>query len=133
MILGLGSDIVDIRRIEAMLAKQGARFENKIFTAKEREKAKNRKVTKAETYAKRFAAKEACIKALATRDIAWHDMEITNLKSGAPKITLRGGALKRLKKMTPRRKKATLLLTLADEYPYALAMVMITAAPASPI
>lgn len=125
MIIGLGSDIVDIRRIEKALRKQGARFEKKIFTRAEREKAASRKALKAETYAKRFAAKEACVKALATRKLAWHDMEITNEKNGAPKITLSGEALKRLKKITPRGMKAKLLLTLADEYPYALAMVMI--------
>lgn len=127
MLLGLGSDIVDIRRIEQALKKNGARFEEKIFTKKEREKAASRKAGKAATLAKRFAAKEACIKALATRDIAWHDMEITSLKNGAPEITLSGGALKRLKEITPRGKKPQLLVTLADEYPYALAMVMIAA------
>ncbi len=129
MIIGLGNDIVDIRRIEKALKSQGARFEKKIFTEAERKKANSRKANVAATYAKRYAAKEACIKALATRDIAWHDMEITNLENGAPKIALRGGALRQLKKMTPRGKKAQLLLSLADEYPYALASVIITVAP----
>lgn len=129
MILGIGSDLVDIRRIEKALKSQGARFEKKIFTAAERKKAESRKVTKAATYAKRFAAKEACIKALSTRKIAWHDMEITNAKNGAPKLALSGEAKKSLAKITPRGKKASLQLTMADEYPYALAVVVITVAP----
>lgn len=126
MILGLGSDIVDIRRIEAMLEKQGERFEKRVFTEAERKKANSRKgAGKAATLAKRFAAKEACIKALGVRTVGWHDMEITNVKSGVPVMALSGNALKALKKMTPRGKKANVLLTLADEYPYALAMVII--------
>lgn len=122
MILGIGSDIIDIRRMEKAL--KNPRFAERVFTTAERAKAKSRKANMAATYAKRFAAKEACIKALATRDISWHDMEITNLKSGVPKITLSGQAQKRLKALA-RGKKATVLLTLADEYPYALAMVII--------
>lgn len=127
MIIGIGTDITDIRRIKKLLEKSGARFEEKIFTAGERKKARSRKAGMAATYAKRFAAKEACIKALSTRHIAWHDMEVSNLENGAPTLALKGDALKQLKKLTPRGKKARILLSLSDEYPYALAWVIVVA------
>lgn len=134
MIIGIGSDIIDIRRVEKLMKTQGARFESRTFTPAERKKAagKEKAGTKAVagTYAKRFAAKEAAAKALGTgigRQAALQDIEVTNLASGAPALTLRGDALKRLTSLTPRGHKARLLLTLADEYPYALAFVIITA------
>ena len=129
MILGLGSDIIDIRRIERLLEKNGARFKNRVFTKSEQKKAASRKRAGAKavaaTYAKRFAAKEACVKALGVREVDWLEMEIGNLKNGAPTLTLHGKAQKRLKSMTPRGKKPQLLVTLADDYPYALALVVI--------
>jgi holo-[acyl-carrier protein] synthase len=132
MILGIGNDLIDIRRIEKLLAAQGARFEKKIFTESERVKAASRKKAGAKaiaaTYAKRFAAKEACAKALGCgigKDVAWHDMEVTSLKSGAPTLTLRGNARKKLAAMTPKGSTARLLLALTDEYPFALAQVVI--------
>lgn len=136
MIIGFGSDIVDIRRIEAALKKQGAKFEARVFTPAERKKATSRtkagtKIVAA-TYAKRFAAKEAVAKALSTgigEHISFQDIEITNAKNGAPKCKLTGSGAKLLASLTPRNHKPRLILTLADEYPYALALVMIVAEP----
>jgi len=129
MIIGIGSDIIDIRRIEKLLQKQGARFIARTFTAAEKKKAASRQ-NMAATYAKRFAAKEATAKALGC-GIGEHaglkEIEITNAASGAPRITLSGNAKKRLASLTPRGKKARILLTLADEYPYALATVILVA------
>ena len=131
MIIAIGNDLVDIRRIEKALKQYGTQFEEKIFTAEERKKARGRKKggikIVAATYAKRFAAKEACAKALGGRGMAWHDIEVTNLKNGAPALKLSGGALKQLKALTPKGAKARVLVALADEYPFALAHVMITA------
>jgi holo-[acyl-carrier protein] synthase len=132
MILGLGNDMIDIRRIEKSLGRFGARFENRVFTAREQQKAHSRenageKIVAA-TYAKRFAAKEACSKALGTglrRGVFWRDMEVINAASGAPAMRLTGGALKRLESMTPSGKKAVIHLTLTDEYPWAQAQVII--------
>lgn len=131
MILGIGNDLVDIRRIEKLLAKPGAQFEKRVFTPAERQKASTRKSAGkkivAATYAKRFAAKEACIKALATRRLSWQDMEITNSKEGVAHLALSGKALKRLQFITPRGKETTLHITMTDEYPYAWALVIIEA------
>lgn len=134
MILGIGTDIIDIRRIESLLEKQGARFENRAFTKAEQEKAKSRggagKKNIAATYAKRFAAKEAAAKALGCgigKHAEFKDIVISNAKNGAPVITLSGAAKKTLEKLSPRGKKARILLTLADEYPYATAWVIIVA------
>lgn len=129
MILGIGNDLIDIRRIKKLLAKDGAHFEKKIFTAAERKKAASRKNAGAKavasTYAKRWAAKEACVKALGGRGMAWHDFDIGNDKNGAPRVTLSGGALKNLEAMTPKGKKARVLLAMTDEYPFAFAQVII--------
>jgi holo-[acyl-carrier protein] synthase len=132
MIIGIGSDILDIRRIEATLEKSGARFVARTFTSKEQKKAESRKASRAATYAKRFAAKEACAKALGCgigKQAGLKDIEIGNENSGEPRITLKGAALKTLKSLTPRGHNARVLLTLSDEYPYALAFVMIVAEP----
>jgi len=134
MILGLGNDITDIRRIEKSLARFGARFENRVFTKGEQQKASGRKKAGkkivAATYAKRFAAKEACAKALGTGLRAgtfWRDMEVVNSKSGQPTMQLSGGALKRLKALTPAGMKPVIYVSLSDEYPYAQAQVIIEA------
>ena len=129
MILGIGSDITDIRRIEKSLARFGARFEHRIFTASEQDKA-NSRAHPERTYAKRFAAKEACAKALATgmnRGVYWHDMEIVSQPGGAPTMRLTGGALTRLQAMTPPNMQAFIHVSLSDEYPYAQAQVIISA------
>lgn len=132
MILGIGNDIIDIRRIEKALARFGARFENRVFTPAEQAKAKRRAGAGAHivaaTYAKRFAAKEACAKALGTGmhfGVAWRNIEITNLPSGQPSITLSGGALKRLEALTPPGKTAHIHLTMTDDAPQAQAIVVI--------
>jgi holo-[acyl-carrier protein] synthase len=130
MILGIGSDILDIRRIEATLKKQAARFIARSFTDSEQKKAESRKKTRAATYAKRFAAKEATAKALGCgigKNARLTEIEIGNEDNGEPTITLSGAALKTLESLTPRGHKARVLLTLSDEYPYALAFVMIVA------
>jgi holo-[acyl-carrier protein] synthase len=134
MILGIGSDIIDIHRIETLLATQGTRFIARTFTAAEQKKAASRKQTQAATYAKRFAAKEAAAKALGSgigKNCGLKDIEIGNTQHGAPTITLSGAAKKTLASLTPHGKKARVLLTLADDYPYALAFVMIVAEPAN--
>jgi holo-[acyl-carrier protein] synthase len=128
MILGIGNDLIDIRRIEKLLKAQGTRFENRVFTQGEQKMAKSRKRNQAATYAKRFAAKEACVKALReTQGIGWQDIEVVNEKTGAPTLKLHGAAEKRLRKLTPKGMKTRLLLALTDEYPYAFAQVMIVA------
>ncbi len=129
MILGIGNDITDIRRIEKSLARFGVRFEERIFTDTERQKAASRHIP-APTYAKRFAAKEACAKALGTglrRGVFWRNMEVVNAPSGAPTMRLTGGALARLESMTPAGMHPIIHLTLSDEYPYASAHVIISA------
>jgi len=126
MILGIGSDIVDIRRIEKALKRFGQRFEKRVFTEAEREKANGR----AATYAKRFAAKEACAKALGTGfnyNVLWHDIEVINKSGGAPNIRLSGGAGDKLQSLTPHGMQAKIHVTLSDEYPFAQAMVLIEA------
>jgi len=132
MILGIGNDITDIRRIEKVIAKHGERFLNRIFTETERKRAE-RKAKSVETYAKRFAAKEACSKALGTgmrRGVWWRDMGVVNLPSGRPTMKLTGGAAERLANMTPPGMEARIDLTITDEYPLAQAFVIISAVPA---
>lgn len=134
MIIGLGVDICDIRRIEKSLERFGERFTERIFTDIERAKADRRRL-RADTYAKRFAAKEACAKALGTgvprQGVYWNDIGVVNLPSGAPTLALTGGAKTRLDLITPPGSIARLHLTLTDEHPYAQAMVMIVAEPAA--
>lgn len=132
MIIGLGSDIVDVRRIERVLERHGERFLGRIFTPTERKKAEQR-ANRAETYAKRFAAKEACSKALGTgfrAGVYWRDMGVVNLPSGRPTMQLTGGALKRLQAITPAGCEAKIDVTLTDEGPTAQAIVVISALPA---
>ena len=138
MILGTGSDIVDIRRIEESLAQFGERFENRLFTPTEQQKAKSRTKAGAKivasSYAKRFAAKEACAKALGTGmngGVFWRDMEVANLPSGAPTMQLHEGALARLQALLPANTKPLIHLSLSDEYPYAQAQVIISCEPLS--
>ena len=131
MILGIGSDIIDVRRIERAIERHGERFLGRIFTATERAKA-GRRVKRAETYAKRFAAKEACAKALGTglrAGVFWRDMGVVNLPSGRPTMRLTGGALKRLQAITPTGHEARIDITLTDDGPTAQAMVIISAVP----
>ena len=131
MILGVGSDLIDIRRIEQTIERHGARFLDRIFTPAERAKAE-RRATRIDTYAKRFAAKEACSKALGTgfrNGVFWRDMGVVNLPSGRPTMELTGGALARLKEITPPGHIARIDVTLTDEYPTAQALVIISAVP----
>jgi holo-[acyl-carrier protein] synthase len=133
MILGIGSDIIDIRRIERTIERHGERFLGRIFTAAERAKAE-RRTTRIDTYAKRFAAKEACAKALGTgfrAGVFWRDMGVVNLPSGRPTMQLTGGALARLQEITPPGYVAQIDVTLTDEYPTAQALVIISAVPQS--
>jgi len=132
MILGIGSDIIDIRRIEQTIARHGDRFLDRIFTDVERAKAERRK-NRIDTYAKRFAAKEACAKALGTglrAGVFWRDMGVVNLPSGRPTMLLTGGALARLSAITPHGYEARIDVTITDEYPTAQAFVVISAEPA---
>jgi len=129
MILGLGSDITDVRRIARVIDRHGERFLARVFTETERARAVRRK-NRAETYAKRFAAKEACAKALGTgirAGVWWRDMGVVNLPSGRPTMKLTGGALKRLRALTPKGYEACIDLTIADEGPMAIAFVVISA------
>jgi holo-[acyl-carrier protein] synthase len=131
MIIGIGSDIVDARRIARVLDRHGNRFLDRIFTAAERAKAEAR-ANRAETYAKRFAAKEACSKALGTgfrRGVFWRDMGVVNLPSGRPTMKLTGGALVRLKAILPAGCEAQIDVSLTDEGPTAQAIVIISAVP----
>jgi holo-[acyl-carrier protein] synthase len=132
MILGIGSDITDVRRIAKVIERHGDRFLERVFTATERARAEGKK-NRVETYAKRFAAKEACAKALGTGlrgGVWWRDMGVVNLPSGRPTMTLTGGALARLGTLTPAGYEARIDLTLTDEGPMAQAFVMISAVPA---
>ncbi len=129
MILGIGSDLCDVSRIEQTLEKFGERFLARCFTPVERAKS-DRRAERAASYAKRFAAKEACAKALGTglRDgVFWRDMGVVNLPSGAPTMKLTGGAAERLAKITPPGRTAVIHLTITDEYPLAQAFVVIEA------
>lgn len=131
MIIGIGSDIVDIRRIEETISRFGDRFIRRIYTEIERERAE-RKLGRIATYAKRFAAKEACSKALGTgmnRGVNWRGMGVINLPGGKPTMDLTGGALKRLEALTPPGHKAIIHLSITDEPPYAQAYVIIEAVP----
>ena len=131
MILGIGHDMVDIRRIERSIARLGDRFIERIFTPEERDRAERRtERTRAATYAKRFAAKEATAKALGTGiadGVFFRDMAVVNLATGQPSLTLTGGAAARLAAMTPAGMRPALALTMSDEYPYASAVVIISA------
>lgn len=133
MIIGIGSDILDIRRIERTIERHGDRFLERIFTTAERAKAEKRtERIRAATYAKRFAAKEAASKALGTgfrAGVFWRDLGVVNLASGQPTLRLTGGAAERLKSITPAGHSAVIALTMTDEFPYAQAMVVITAVP----
>ena len=131
MILGLGSDLIDIRRIEKTIKKHGERFLNRVYTDIERAKS-DRRAARAASYAKRFAAKEACAKALGTglnQGVYWRDMGVVNLPGGKPTMRLTGGALKRLQKITPAGLQAQIDLTITDDFPLAQAIVIISAVP----
>jgi holo-[acyl-carrier protein] synthase len=131
MIIGLGSDLCDVRRIEKVIERHGERFLARIFTPAERAKAE-RRANRAETYAKRFAAKEACAKALGTglrAGVFWRDMGVVNLPSGRPTMKLTGGALARLQAITPAGCEARIDVSLTDEGPTAQAIVIISAVP----
>ena len=132
VILGLGSDLSDIRRIEKTLARHGERFTHRIFTELERTRS-DRKADAAASYAKRFAAKEACAKALGTgmrRGVFWRDMGVINLRSGQPTLALTNGAQARLLEIMPPGHRPAIHLTLTDDHPYAQAFVIIEALPA---
>jgi holo-[acyl-carrier protein] synthase len=131
MIIGIGSDIVDVRRIARSIERYGERFLARIYTPTERAKA-DKRARSVETYAKRFAAKEACAKALGTgirSGVFWRDMGVINLPSGRPTMKLTGGALKRLQAITPAGCEAKIDVSLTDEGPTAQAIVIISALP----
>jgi holo-[acyl-carrier protein] synthase len=131
LILGLGSDLIDIRRIEKTIDRFGERFLDRIFTEAERRKC-DRRANRTASYARRFAAKEAAAKALGTgfrRGVFWRDLGVVNLPTGQPSMLLTGGALKRLEAITPPGMSARLSLTITDEPPLAQAVVIITAEP----
>ena len=131
MILGIGSDIIDIRRVERTLARFGERFTGRIFTEVEQRKS-DRRANRAASYAKRFAAKEACSKALGTgfrAGVYWRDLGVVNLPSGKPTLVLTGGAAERLAAITPAGMRAQIDLTITDDFPQAQAIVIISAVP----
>jgi len=131
MILGVGTDLANIDRIAGVLERHGDRFRNRVFTEIEQRKAERRKDV-AGTYAKRWAAKEACSKALGTglrMGISWKDMAVSNLKTGQPVVTVTGWAAERLKEMTPEGHEATIHVSLTDDHPWAQAFVVIEAQP----
>jgi holo-[acyl-carrier protein] synthase len=133
VILGIGNDLVDIRRIESSLERFGDRFIRRIFTEVEQKRSEGR-AERAASYAKRFAAKEACSKALGTglrRGVFWRDMGVVNMRGGKPTMALTGGALARLAEITPAGMTAQIDLTVTDEYPLAQAFVIISAVPAA--
>ncbi len=128
MIIGLGNDLIDIRRIEKAIERYGDRFLDRIFTPVERAKS-DRRAARAASYAKRFAAKEACAKALGTGlsdGVFWRDMGVVNLPSGRPTFALTGGALRRLQSITPDGFEARIDLTITDDFPLAQAIVIIS-------
>jgi holo-[acyl-carrier protein] synthase len=132
VIIGLGSDLCDIRRIADGLERFGERFAARLFTSEERARCEAHAAARAACYAKRFAAKEACAKALGvgmSQGVGWRDMSVANLSSGRPTLTLTGGAARRLDAITPEGMQPRLHLTLSDEEPYALAVVLIEATP----
>ncbi len=132
MILGLGSDLIDIRRVEKTLERFGDRFTLRCFTEVERQKS-DRRAQRAASYAKRFAAKEACAKALGTgvprKGVHWRDLGVVNLPSGKPTMALTQGAAARLEDLTPPGMKAQIDITITDDYPLAQAFVIISAVP----
>jgi holo-[acyl-carrier protein] synthase len=131
VIIGLGSDIVDIRRIERTIERFGDRFLDRIFTDVERRKC-DRRAQRVASYARRFAAKEACSKALGTgfrRGVFWRDLGVVNLASGKPTMALTGGAAGRLDEITPAGMKVQIDLTITDDHPTAQAIVLISAVP----
>jgi holo-[acyl-carrier protein] synthase len=131
MILGLGNDVIDIRRIERTIELYGDRFLNRIFTETERLRSDRRR-QRAASYAKRFAAKEACSKALGTglrKGVFWRDMGVVNLPSGRPTLKLTGGAAAQLARITPPGYEARIDLTITDDFPMAQAIVIISAIP----
>ena len=131
MIIGVGSDLIDIRRVEKTLKRFPERFKNRIFTETERRKS-DRRANRAASYAKRFAAKEACSKALGTgfrRGIFWRDLGVVNLKSGKPTMVLTGGAMARLESLIPEGMAPQIDLTITDDFPLAQAVVIISAVP----
>jgi holo-[acyl-carrier protein] synthase len=133
VIIGIGNDLVDIRRIEKSLERFGDRFVQRVFTETEQRRSEGR-ATRAASYAKRFAAKEACSKALGTglrRGVFWRDMGVTNLKGGKPTMVLTGGALARLQEIMPAGMSPQIDLTLTDEFPLAQAFVVISANPSN--
>jgi len=132
MIIGIGNDTVDIRRLERVLERHGDRFTLRIFTEVEVAKSEGRRL-RAASYAKRFAAKEACSKALGTgiRDgVFWRDMGVVNLPSGKPTMALTGGAADRLKALVPNGHRPEIHVTITDDFPFAQAFVLIEAIPA---
>ncbi|MGE4218829.1 MAG: holo-ACP synthase [Alphaproteobacteria bacterium] len=132
MILGIGNDLIDIRRVAKTLERYPGRFEERCFTETERVKS-DRRANRAASYAKRFAAKEACSKALGTgfrKGVFWRDLGVINLPGGKPSMQLTGGALRRLEAITPPGMKAQVDLTLTDDFPLAQAIVIISAVPA---
>lgn len=132
MIIGIGSDLIDIRRIEATLEKFGDRFVQRLFTEIEQRKSEGRK-NRAASYAKRFAAKEACSKALGTgfrKSVYWRDLGVVNMRSGKPTMALTGGAAVRLAELTPKGMRAQIDLSITDDFPLAQAIVIISAVPA---
>jgi len=135
MIIGVGNDLINISRIEKTIERFGDRFIQRIFTAQEQKKSEKRQMRVA-SYAKRFAAKEACSKALGTgfrKGVFWLDMGVINLPSGKPTMELTGGALKRLEEITPEGQVAQINLTLTDELPMAEALVIISTVPSKKI
>jgi holo-[acyl-carrier protein] synthase len=133
MIIGMGSDLIDIRRVEKSIERFGERFTNRVFTEVERAKSDGRK-NRAASYAKRFAAKEACSKALGTgiaHGVFWRDMGVVNMPGGKPTMKLTNGAGERLAQMMPAGHKPVIHITITDEYPYAQAFVIIEALPAA--
>ena len=134
MIIGLGSDLIDIRRVEKSIERFGDRFLERIFTDVERAKS-DRRAQRAASYAKRFAAKEACSKALGTglrQGVFWRDMGVVNLPGGKPTLKLTGGALRRLQEITPAGHTAVIELTITDDFPLAQAIVIIQAVATPP-
>ena len=135
MIIGIGNDLCNIERVEKALARFGERFEKRVFTDVEIALARRRRLT-AETYAKRFAAKEACAKALGTgvprRGVHWKHLGVVNLPTGKPTLALTGGAAERLATMMPAGHEAIIHLTITDDYPWAEAQVIIEALPVTP-
>jgi holo-[acyl-carrier protein] synthase len=135
MIIGLGSDLIDIRRVERVIKRFGDKFLTRVFTDTERAKSEKR-YNRTESYAKRYAAKEACSKALGTgfrKGVFWRDMGVINLPGGKPTIALTGGAARRLAEITPAGCEAQISISLTDEPPMAHAIVVITAVPVATV